>query len=300
MTVPFNKPPLTYKQQVERLKQRGMTFEDAARAEFYLEKIHYYRLGAYWLPFEVDHTSHTFQAGTTFERVLDHYIFDRELRLLVFDAIERIEVAFRSQWAYEMAHRHSAHAHLDSSLARDQKLYAKNYRRLQKEVSRARHETFIRHLTQKYSEPLPPIWAVCEVMSFGSLSKWYDNLGPSSTRQAIANSFKVPDDTLLASWLRTFNYTRNLCGHHSRLWNRDFTLTLMLPRSQPSGLRAQCNPQSRRIYNTLLFLLYCLDAISPSHSWRNRFGRLISKYNIDVADMGFPSNWQSLAMWQTP
>ena len=93
---PFSKPATTHAQQVELLRERGMVFDDFGTAEFYLEHLNYYRLSAYWLPFEADHKTHRFQPNTRFERVLNLYVFDRELRLLVLDAIERVEVSVRS------------------------------------------------------------------------------------------------------------------------------------------------------------------------------------------------------------
>src|SRR4051812_9935307 len=99
MKKPFAKPPLKFNQQVQLLESRGMIIADSAKAEFYLRHLNYYRLGAYWLPFEADHASHQFAPPTSFEGVLNLYFFDREFRLLVLDAIERIEVSVRTQWA---------------------------------------------------------------------------------------------------------------------------------------------------------------------------------------------------------
>ena len=113
----FAKPATTHAQQVMLLRQRGMVIDDPAAAAFYLQHLNYYRLGAYWLPFEADHATHSFKPGTKFGDVLNLYVFDRELRLLVLDAIERVEVSVRSQWAYQLAHQHGPHAHLDAVLA---------------------------------------------------------------------------------------------------------------------------------------------------------------------------------------
>ena len=79
----FTKPPLTYQEQIELLVSRGMRIDNYGRARRYLSHLNYYRLAAYWLPFEQDHASHNFKPGTTFDKVIEHYIFDRELRLLV-------------------------------------------------------------------------------------------------------------------------------------------------------------------------------------------------------------------------
>lgn len=113
---PFSKPATTYAEQVELLQQRGMCIDDPENAAFWLEHLNYYRLGAYWLPYEANHDSHQFKDDTNFNDVLALYRFDRELRLLVLDAIERVEVSVRSRWAYELAHRHGPHAHLDNTL----------------------------------------------------------------------------------------------------------------------------------------------------------------------------------------
>ena len=129
---PFTKPSTTYDQQIAILRQRGMRVNDEEVARFYLQHLNYYR----------------------------------SLRLLVLDAIERIEVSVRSQWAYHLAHQHGPHAHLDISLAANPARWHSDSLKLTKEVQRS-DEVFIRHLKATYSESLPPVWAVCEVMSLG-------------------------------------------------------------------------------------------------------------------------------------
>ena len=147
-----------------------MEISDLSQAEFYLQHLNYYRLGAYWLPFESDHKTHTFRSGTKFEEVLNLYLFDRELRLLMLDAIERVEVSIRSQWAYQIANLHNPHGHLDGTLAVNNSRWQKNLAKLTTEVNRS-DENFIKHLITTYSEALPAVWAVCEVMSLGLLSR---------------------------------------------------------------------------------------------------------------------------------
>jgi len=291
----FAKPATTHAQQVMLLRQRGMVIDDPAAAAFYLQHLNYYRLGAYWLPFEADHATHSLKPGTKFGDVLNLYVFDRELRLLVLDAIERVEVSVRSQWAYQLAHQHGPHAHLDAVLAFRLHLRQINLDKLTDEVDRS-DEAFIKHLKATYAEVLPPVWAVCEVMSLGLLSRWYNNLKPMPTRRAIAAVYGV-DERVLESWLRHFSLVRNTCAHHSRLWNREFTITRLLPRNKPDGLAAQCQAGSRRPYNSLVILLHCMDVIAPQHQWRARLKELIVRHAIPVAAMGFPAGWGQLAIW---
>lgn len=293
---PFGKPATTHAQQVALLQLRGMAVDDTAAAEFYLQHLNYYRLGAYWLPFEADHATHAFKPGTRFADVLNLYVFDRELRLLVLDAIERVEVSVRSQWAYQLAHHHGPHAHLDASLAFKHHLWQTNLDKLADEVDRS-DEAFIKHLKANYAEPLPPVWAVCEVMSLGLLSRWYNNLQPMPTRRAIAAAYGV-DQKVLESWLRHLSLVRNTCAHHSRLWNREFTITPLLPRNKPAGLATQCQAGSRKLYNSLVILLHCMDVIAPQHHWRARLKDLIARHAIPVAAMDFPAGWELMAIWQ--
>lgn len=296
MKTPFTKRATTHEDQVAQLRKRGMEIDDPREAAFYLQHLNYYRLAAYWLPFEADHATHTFKPGTRFADVLNHYTFDRELRLLVLDAIERIEVSIRSNWAYEMAHRHGPHAYLDARLAGRQDRWQELVEKTRKEVERS-DETFIQHLTDTYSEPLPPIWAVCEVISLGILSQWFNNFAPSSTRGAIARVYGV-DERVLASWLRHLTLLRNTCAHHSRLWNREFAILPMVPRSKPALLASECISGSRKLYNSLVILLHLMDVISPRHLWRTRLKNLLGRQGISVAPMGFPAGWQHRAIWQ--
>lgn len=273
-----------------------MEISDLTQAEFYLQHLNYYRLGAYWLPFESDHTTHIFRSGTKFEEVLNLYLFDRELRLLMLDAIERVEVSIRSQWAYQIAHLHNPHGHLDATLAVNNSRWQKNLAKLTMEVNRS-DENFIKHLITTYSEALPAVWAVCEVMSLGLLSRWYDNLKPMKTRRAIAVAYGV-DEQVLESWLRHLSLVRNICAHHSRLWNRDFTITPTLPRNKPVGLVSQCVPGSRKLYNTLIILLHLMDMIAPNHIWRSRVKDLLSEHEILLTAMGFPVDWEKSKIWR--
>ncbi len=296
MKRPFSKTPTTYQQQVKLLQQRGMEINDAQSAQFYLRHLNYYRLAAYWLPFEADHKSHTFKAGTSFEQVLNLYVFDRELRLLVLDAIERIEVSVRARWAYEFAHHHGHHAHLDPTLARKRYHWEKNLNQLKGEVARA-DEVFIRHLCQEYSDDLPPVWAVCEVMSLGLLSRWYQNMKPLGTRSAIAKTYGVNERTL-QSWLHHLSTVRNICAHHSRLWNRELTVLPTIPAPAPKRLRGQFISESRKIYNSLTMMLHLMNIVAPDHHWRARLISLIDSHSIPVAAMGFPNDWKTRHIWQ--
>jgi abortive infection bacteriophage resistance protein len=298
--VKFSKPPFTHDQQLDQLIQRGLVCDDRAEALHYLGHINYYRLGAYWLPFEAHHASHVFKPGTRLVDVLNLYIFDRELRLLVLDAIERVEVSVRTSWAYTLAHRYDAHAHLNADLFKKPASnwdYAKQSLKLEDEARKSK-EKFLQHHYQKYDEALPPLWAVVEIMTLGQLSKWYGNLRHGADRNAVAHRYGM-DETNLTSFLHHLSVIRNFCAHHSRLWNREFTFTFRLPSHRPHPLVASLNHKdSRRIYNTLTMLAWLLDGISPQHHWKQRLKTLLAQHGVEVRRMGFPAGWEKMSIWQ--
>lgn len=293
MKIPFIKPPKTYAEHVHQLQQRGMEIDDEENAACILQHINYYRLTAYWLTFELDHATHQFRPGTTFAKVLHLYQFDKKLRLLLLDGIEQIEISVRTQWAYHIAHNYGSHAHLEAF--HFDKYWSANKNKMAEEVDRST-EHFIYHLKNKYQEELPPVWAVCEVMSLGLLSRWYKSLRRVQIRQTIADSYSIHEE-VLASWLHHLSLIRNTCAHHGRLWNREFTVTPKMPKNKPHTLSDQFHHGSRRVYNTLVCMAHLLKNINPKNDWNKKIIGLIDSYAIDVSDMGFPEDWRSRKIW---
>jgi abortive infection bacteriophage resistance protein len=272
-----------------------MEIEDEDRAYFYLKHLNYYRLRAYWLPFEQDSKLHFFRDGTTFESVLSLYVFDRNLRLLFLDAIERIEVAIRSVWSYQTGHRHGAKGYRNPALFRSQDVFEKNLQSVDREVRRS-GETFVHHFRTEYGEEEMPIWAVCEILSLGTLSKIYKTYGPAATRKVIAREFQT-SPILLASWLEHFSYVRNICAHHSRLRNRLMVVKLEIPKKIPPILVGAI-PSNRHVYASAALVCFFLDIIAPDHSWKSRLVDLIGNDQWRLNQMGFPANWKALPIWQ--
>jgi len=92
----YDKPALNENDLIERYIERGLIITDRNRAARYLRHIGYYRLSPYTIPFQADRTTHSFRPDTTFDDIFSIHVFDRQLRLLTMDALERVEVAVRS------------------------------------------------------------------------------------------------------------------------------------------------------------------------------------------------------------
>ncbi len=295
----YDKPPLSIDQQVDLLISRGMTVTDRRRTVRYLTHINYYRLRAYWLIYEEpgDTGAHRFKKGTRFEQALSLYIFDRKFRLLVLEAVERVEISFRTRFANILGTKYGSHAHLDPGLFKSTGVHTQCLESLREEFNRSR-ETFIEHYKGKYHQPdLPPLWAACEIMSLGQLSKWFKNLKKRSDRQEIASVFQL-DESVLSSFMHHLTHVRNLVAHHGRLWNRRLTITMTVP-IHPQEITSDFNLKANRnIYNTLVMLGYLLSSMSPGTTWIDRLKQLIKENQlVDPLMMGFPQMWQKMSIW---
>jgi len=228
MATKYNKPALDIDQQITLLESRGLNIQDKAKAHQYLRFINYYRLSGYTIYFEQfanGKRTHQFKAETTFENVISLYNFDRHLRMLVMDAIERIEVAVRTQICLTLATTYKdSHWHLRRELfSSDFKFYTL-LSKCEAEQQRSK-EPFAKHYKKTYASPtLLPAWMMAELLSMGTWSQMYENLANRSDRKKISDAFKLPP-LEFESWLHSLTYIRNLCAHHSRLWNRHFTIT---------------------------------------------------------------------------
>lgn len=282
-----------------------MTIADEGAARHILSHINYYRLRAYWLPFEVPPAEqtllgeHKFVLGTEFQQAVRLYLFDRELRLLLLEAIECIEISLRTRWAQVVAERHGAHAHLDAALFSDGRMYAGCIEHLHEELARSK-ETFVQHYQRKYTDPeTPPIWAIAELLTLGQLSKWLNNLKRREDRQDVAYQFGL-DEKVVCAFAHHLTHVRNLCAHHCRVWNRRLTLTMTIPK-RPAELAQQFQPDTRRIYNTLVMLAWFVAKASPGSTWPTRLvGRLSQLTPQEIGSMGAPTDWAHRKPWLNP
>ncbi|MFP7756225.1 Abi family protein [Thermodesulfobacteriota bacterium B35] len=302
----FIKPPLTIRQHIDQWISRGLAVPDRARAERYLSVISYYRLSAYTVPFQVRNTEHHFKTGTTFEDVLDLYIFDRRLRLLLLDAIERIEVALRARMTNVLAEHHGAHAYLAKEIFDTRYDHGWLIRQIRKKCDDSRAETFIKHYRTKYTDPaLPPVWMVMETLTFKEVSVLFSHLRIRGDKQAIASFWGLPD-TVLKSWFRALSDLRNVCAHHARTWNREFGSRPVIPKKKPKKWPDFTLPladpgidQFKRLYFLLVVIEVLLRKINPGTNWHTRLASLVYEHpNASKANMGMPDRWDEDPFWQ--
>ena len=295
----YLKPSLSFADQAQRLIQHGLVIDDANQLVDRLSTVSYYRLSAYWYPFK--QLDDRFIQGTTFETVWRRYTFDRHLRLVIMDAIERVEVALlRTRMVEHFMLQHGPFGY------RQRMCFHPNCRphthtRLINECDEAfsrSSETFVQHFRTKYtSEPHPPLWMMVEVMTFGQLFTMYRQL-QNQEQKVIAASIglSVP---VLESWLHTLNYIRNAVAHHARLWNRQIPLRPRMPQKKNRPEFHMPLPIANdRIFGVLSLLRYLMLQVAPQSRWSQRLLALFDDYpEIPYRDMGFPVNWRDYPLW---
>ncbi len=288
-----------------RLKGRGLIFDNETEASAYLFNISYYRLRAYTFPFQNNEEDgdHEFtRSDIHFQDIIDLYCFDRRIRSLIFNAIEKIEVAVRTKIVQVYAETTGdSHWYLDETLYRFG--YEDLMQHIDADVDRS-NEDFIKHYKSKYANPsLPPSWMAIEVVSFATLSRLYQALKLDQRKKYIAKAFGLPKVEILENWLHAISNLRNCCAHHSRVWNRRFMVNIKLPYNTQYSFMDRLTINELRVnklFSVLSCVAYILNAISPGNEFKTNIKRLLKSdcRLLSLKDMGFPKNWQSLPVWR--
>lgn len=287
--VPYKKPALDLDSQVKRLKERGVTFleGDTETLEWALKFIGYYRLSAYWKAFEQENkqSAHSFTPGTKIGDILDLYNFDRKLRLHFLDALERIEIAIKALINNHMALYHTPFWFLEKALFKDEYYQDVDALFIHNKALNDPHHEFLIHYKSKYEGDHAPSWMVLEALNFTDISKIYSFL--KNTDAKIIADFLDLSPRILKSWLRSLTHTRNVCAHHSRLWNRRFNIFPEISREiEKAGFKRGC------VGEQTLLICYFLKRISPHSKWSEHLNDLIVSYKPkNVKNIEFENDW---------
>lgn len=307
------KPFRDYPDLVDILESRGMIVEDRGRAIRKIAQVGYYRLSGYWHPsrrFHIErregkrivHHFDEFQQSTSFNAVFQFYLMDKSLRMLMTDALERIEVHLRTIIAHELG-RHDPLAHLDRSnvirsalavredaVAGTLSLHSAWLARHEKLIGQSHEESIRSHV--EADKPIP-VWVASEAWDFGAVSKLYSMLTPSH-QDSICARLGIVERNVVDNWLINLNVLRNRCAHHARLCNRRNPRTLMLPRrGYFNGLNLDL-PAKERFYGLIAVVWYLLKAIGPSSDWLAKVADVVDTMpklpGLTLKSMGFPDD----------
>ena len=283
------KNPTTFDEQINKLKSRKCIIEDENYATKILSEIGYYRLSAYFLPYK--NIDDNYKEGTSFNQVVANYEFDRELRNILFAAIEEVEVALRSYFSYYHSHKYGSLGYKSEEIYNDRHNHEGFMAKFDEEVQHNKNAPFVRHHIEKYDSEFP-IWVASELFTFGMLSYFYSDLLTSDQKQ-IAKDMYNENHNNIKSWLRCCTDLRNMCAHYARLYYKNFPA---IPSRLPKEIR---ETSERRLFGAI----YALKKLYPDEKkWRSeivsQITELIGKHkdNIDLKHIGFPENWRKILL----
>lgn len=313
------KPWRSFENQLQQLQDRGLRVENRAAALDYLKRLGYYRLSGYWYGLrQIDKAASqaqgkavrldTFIPDSRFEDVVRLYVFDKKLRLLALDALERIEMAVRVDVAHLLGQRdplaHEKPEHLHGNFAKKvitkdpekgrtpHQIWLGKYQSL---LHRARKEPFVAHHLEQYGSL--PVWAAIEVWDFGLLSRMFAGM-QHADQQRIAKVYGAADGRAFAQWLRSLNFIRNVSAHHSRLWN----INVLELSPVPPGWPMELNNTRPFLYFGLM--QHLLNVICPSSSWGQRFKDLLQDEfprtegrGFALSEFGAFAGWEKWRLW---
>lgn len=297
-TIPFNKSYSNPHDLIALLKSRGLLVSNDDKAEHYLEHIGYYRLSAYMYPLlGMPKDQHLYKSGASFSKVMMLYRFDKKFRLFLFNEIEKIEVAVRSTIVNVASSMIGDPFWMtDSNNFTDQNRFNRTLSLIDNELRHTR-EDFIAHFRKTYSNSYPPAWILSEILPLGVMTNIYSNIKNKKIKKRISQTFDLQIDPF-ESWLTIITVTRNSCCHHSRVWNKIYSIRATLPNRMTRPwitLPTDC----LRIYFTICIIKYFLDIISPDNDMLAKLRWLFVDFpEIDLAAMGFPHGWELEPLWR--
>lgn len=297
--VTYSKQSISITDQILMLKNRGLLFDNEQTAVEYLKIISYFRLANYWKPMESDKVNHIFKPKSKFENVITLYNFDKELRNLIFSAIQSIEIALRTKVIQIVSPNYGAFWFADKSLFTNTTIFTKCLSNIEEELKRSKEDFLIEHFA-KYDNPTyPPAWKTLEVSSFGTLSKLYCNLADNNLKKQIAREFGLPQHLYLESWIKSLSVLRNCIAHHARIWNRKYPWKPQLPKKLQNPWIQSKGISPEKLYAQLCCIAYLMNVILPDNTFKQKLKSLLAEYPIvDVAAMGFPKTWYNELLWQ--
>ena len=275
-----HQPPMTIDKQIENLKTLGLIVRDEAYARKILNDISYFRLiKAYSL--NLKYKNSNYNKNVTFEHIVELYLFNANFRQILFPQIEKIEINTRCRIGNYFANKYGVLGYMDSNNfvnADYHRLFIEDIREEEKRNSKA---PFVKNFRENYEGGELPIYALVEIFSFGTLSKFYKNM-KNADKKEVAKEFGV-GYTYFESWLESISYIRNICAHYGRLYNAKLSKT---PRMYDQYRRIGIG--NNRIYGVLLCMMQLLK---EDKNWK-----LFETKNIEIKTMDFPENWKELLL----
>lgn len=298
----YRKPVLSPDEILERIRSKGLLIKDDEAVFRAIKSIGFFRLLIYMRNFqEQSDTGKRFRGGTSFEDVISLYEFDRKIRLLTLDAIERLEVALRASLSNALiTETRDAHWYMKPEHYRCESDFKDRKDKIQKSAGPqyidGSHGIALQHYYNTYKAPeLPPIWLACEKLSLGALSNFLSSLSTKNRKHVLRHLWQGYPEDLLCSWFQSLTDLRNVCAHQDRVWNTSFTVnTPKTHKKHPKDFAGT------RFYSRAAVIQLLLRPLGNHAFWKEGLQALLKEHPHVKPNthLGFPDHWQERPLWK--
>lgn len=280
-------PALNIDEQIDNLKTIGLIIEDEEFAKSFLNDVSYFRLiKAFSLGLKPKNGN--YNNGITFNQIVDLYKFNCDFRQLLFPIIERIEINLRCRIGNYYSSTYGVLGYESPENFADPKYHEEFTADIEQEINRNLRSPFVRNFQSNYVDSKIPMYALIELFSFGTLSKFYKNM-KNPDKKAIAKIYGV-GYTYLESWIESIAYVRNLCAHYGRLYNAK------LPKKPTLyNQYKEAGIDNNRVFGVLLCIKYLVPNDCHWEHFIDELKKIISEHHhVNLMSMGFVQNWEEL------
>lgn len=215
-------------------------------------------------------------------------MFNSNFRQILFEQIEKVEINVRCRIANFFANKYGVLGYLESDYFANAKYHQMFLNDIREEIRRNSKAPFVKNFRQNYEGGELPIYALVEVFSFGTLSKFFKNM-INEDKKVVAKEFGI-GYTYFESWLESISYVRNICAHYGRLYNAKLSKTPSLYKEyRTMGIG------NNRIFGILICLKHLLKNDKQWNLFVDKIEMLFEKYeHVDIRSMGFPVEWKAV------
>ncbi|MEQ8175854.1 MAG: Abi family protein [Syntrophomonadaceae bacterium] len=286
MELKQHQPPITIEKQIDNLKELGLVITDEECARAFLNDVSYFRLiKAYSLNLKPKNGN--YNEGITFQHIVDLYLFNSNFRQLLFPQIERIEINLRCRLSNYFSNKYGLLGHENAANFADANFHKEFLNEIDEEIDRNKKAPFVRNFRQNYVDGKIPFYALIELFSFGTLSKFFKNM-KNEDKKNVAVTFGI-GYTYFESWIESIAFVRNICAHYGRLYNAKLVKTPTLYKQY-----SQDKIGNNRIFGVLLCIKHILPMDRHWQDYVDTIEMLFDKYSsVNKALMGFPENWKN-------
>lgn len=288
--VPFHKTAKANIQLLQQMKDNNLQIESDSEALFFLHRVNYFRLSGYSHHFQDKERNNRFLDGTTFTDITNLYIFDQKLRLLLFEAIERVETFFltilnntmsleKRDQSMVQGHEWYMNTAFFKEDSRNYIFFIKKICKKIEKIKNKRKETqysFIKDFYEKYENEILPSWMMIQLLDFGEIQTLFTSLS-SPYQKKICQTIGIPQGEI-TNILSIIRYLRNICAHHERIWNKK----MFYPVGKGNKELKKYIPDAQHAYyqSGIIVVAYFLSKSEFNTTWFQRIHDLFIQYDI--------------------